>query len=121
MAQLLYAAPAWCGFALAADCQRIERFIMRTVRIGYLPPEQPDAESLVTGAENRLLTSVNHRHYHVLRPLFQHVIMRRPGLRPRPHDFSLPHKDDHNYISRVLHRTLKLLVSFRHRPTVPIV
>ena len=65
--QLLYAAKAWWGFALAADRQRIERFILRTARMGDLPLEQPDAESLVTDAENRLLTSVNHRHYHVLR------------------------------------------------------
>src|SRR6218665_1673354 len=76
---------AWWGFALAADRQRIERFILHAVRMGYnLPPEQRDAESLVTEAENCLLTSVNHRHYHVglLRPLFPSVITRRPGLRP---------------------------------------
>jgi len=48
------------GFALAADHQRIERFILHTVGTGYLLPEQPDAESLITDAENRLLTSVNH-------------------------------------------------------------
>jgi len=69
---------------LPQDCQRIDRFILHTVRMGYLPPEQPDAESLVTDAENRLLTSVNHRHYHVLGPLLPPVITRRPGLRPRP-------------------------------------
>ena len=58
MARLLYAAPVWWGFALAADLRCIERFILRrpTARMGYLPPEQPDAESLVTEAENRLLT-----------------------------------------------------------------
>jgi len=75
--------------------------------MGYLPPEQPDAEYLVTEIENHLLTSGNLRHYHVLRPPFPPVITRRPGLRPRSHDFSLPHKDDHNYIPRVLYRTLK--------------
>src|SRR6218665_497090 len=37
VARLLYAAQAWWGFALAADRQRIERFILRTVRMGYLP------------------------------------------------------------------------------------
>jgi len=78
MARLLYAAPAWWGFALAADRQRIERFIVRTVRMGYLPPEQPDAESLVTEAENRLLTCVSHRPYHVFRPVFH--LSSRDGL-----------------------------------------
>jgi len=86
VARLLYAAPAWWDFALAADRQRIERFILRTVRmgylqvVGYLPSEQPDTESLVTEAENRLLTSVNHLPvYHVLRPLFSPVITWRPA------------------------------------------
>src|SRR6218665_578130 len=92
--------PPWLGccmllqhgaLRLPHDRQRIRRFILRTVRMGYLLPEQPDAKSLVTEAENRRLTSVNHRHYHVLRPLFPPVITRRPGLRPRPHDFTLPH------------------------------
>ena len=63
IARLLYAATAWWGFALAADRQCIERFILRTVTMGHLPPEQPDAESLVTEAENRPLTPVNHHPY----------------------------------------------------------
>src|SRR6218665_1409014 len=77
----------------------------------YLPPEQPDAESLVTEAENRLLASVNHRLCHILRPLFPPVITRRPGFRPRSYDFSLPHKEDHNYIPRVLYRTVPYCVN----------
>src|SRR6218665_256834 len=36
LARLLYAAPAWCGFATAQDCSRIDRFINRTVNLGYL-------------------------------------------------------------------------------------
>src|SRR6218665_855828 len=38
LARLLYAAPAWRGFATAQDCSRIDRFINRTVNLGYLPP-----------------------------------------------------------------------------------
>src|SRR6218665_2047031 len=37
LARLLYAAPAWRGFATAQDCSRIDRFINRTVNLGYLP------------------------------------------------------------------------------------
>src|SRR6218665_1424160 len=37
-------------------------------------------ESLVTDAENRLLTSVDHRHYYVVRPLFPHVITRHQSI-----------------------------------------
>jgi len=41
----------------------------------------------------------------VLRPIFPPLIARQPGLRPRPHDFTLPDKDDKNFISRVLYRS----------------
>jgi len=34
LARLLYAAPAWRGFATAQDCSRIDRFINRTVNLG---------------------------------------------------------------------------------------
>src|SRR6218665_3392721 len=43
---------------------------------------------------------------HVLQPIFPPLIARRPGLRPGPHDFTLPDKDDKNFISRVLYRSL---------------
>jgi len=46
------------------------------------------------------------RPHHVIRPLFPPVIIRRPGLRPRPHDFVLPDKDDCNFIPRILYCTL---------------
>src|SRR6218665_1533761 len=76
---LLQHGGAALGLALAPDRQRIERFILRrpTVRNG-LPPSQPDAESLVTNAENLLLTSVNHRHYHVLGLLSGDVLVCGP-------------------------------------------
>src|SRR6218665_1352755 len=46
------------GLALAADRQRINRFIQPTVKVDYLLPGQPDAETLDKDAENHMLTSV---------------------------------------------------------------
>jgi len=74
--------------------------------MGYFPPDSPDAAALVAEAESRLLASVALWPHHVLRPLFPPVLNRCPGLRPRPHDFTLPNRDDYNYISRILYRTL---------------
>jgi len=106
LAKFMYAAPAWWGFAQAVDRARIDSFICRTCRIGYLPRETPEAAVFVSDAEDGLLAAVASCSAHVLRPIFQPIIARRPGLRPRPHDFSLPDKDDKNYISRVLYRSL---------------
>jgi len=74
--------------------------------MGYLPEEFPDAGELVDVADRRLLAAVTHSSDHVLRPLFPHVISRRPGLRRRQHEFTLPEKDDRNFIPRILFRTL---------------
>ena len=106
LAKLMYAAPAWWGFARAVDRARIDSFIRRTCRMGYLSRETPEAAVLVDDAEDGLLAAVASCSAHVLRPIFPPLIARRPGLRPRPHDFTLPDKVDKNFISRVLYRSL---------------
>src|SRR6218665_2661228 len=55
LARILYAASAWRGFATAQDCSRIDRFINRTVNLGYLPANCQTFNSLVNTAEDRLL------------------------------------------------------------------
>ena len=52
---------------------RIERFLQRTIGMGYLPPALPDATVLVAEAEIRLLASVVLQPHHVLRPLYPPV------------------------------------------------
>src|SRR6218665_1356955 len=53
LARLLYAAPAWRGFAPTQDCSRIDRFINRTVNLGYLPAHRQTFNYLVNTAEDR--------------------------------------------------------------------
>lgn len=85
------------GLALAADRQRINRFIQPTVKVGYLLPGQPDAETLDKDAENHMLTSVKPSSLPCSWTTFSRVITRRPNLRPSTHDFLCHNKDDHNY------------------------
>jgi len=49
LTRLLYAAPAWWGFSQVQDKDKIERFIAKAVRMGYLPPNNCDFEKLVRG------------------------------------------------------------------------
>src|SRR6218665_298905 len=91
------------AFASAADRERIDHFILRTIRMGYLPHHTVDASAMVANAEDLLLATVSSCSNHVLRPVFPPWIERRPGLRPRPHNFTLPGKDNKNFISRVLY------------------
>src|SRR6218665_3768536 len=53
LSRLMYADSAWCGFASAADRVRVDRFISRTIRMGYLPPHTIDASAMVAAGEGR--------------------------------------------------------------------
>ena len=74
VARVLYAAPAWWGFTTAVDRARIERFLARTRRIGFLKDDFPTAEDMVKQADERLLTAVIRCSNHVLRGLFPPVV-----------------------------------------------
>src|SRR6218665_3885445 len=92
LAKLMYAAPAWWGFArVSSVVSSVEH-----AEWGYFPRDTPEAAVLVCDAEDGLLAAVASCAAHVLRPIFPPLIARRPGLRPRPHDFTLPDKDDKN-------------------------
>ena len=108
VAKLLYAAPAWWGFTTADDRARVERFLARMRRSGYLPLDSRGAAAMVGDAEDGLLRSVVRCRTHVLRSIFPPTVVRHHDLRPRPHDFVLPLKDDRNYIPRILFRSLML-------------
>src|SRR6218665_209302 len=58
-----------CIISSAQDCSRIDRFINRTVNLGYIPADCHTFNALVNTAEDRLLSSVIRNSYHVLRPL----------------------------------------------------
>ena len=102
VARLLYAAPAWWGYASAADRSRLERLLQRMRMMGFLPPRSPGVGEMVGVAEARLLQAVTRCEHHLLRGLFPPKLQRRHNLRPRPHDFELPAKDTKNFIPRVL-------------------
>lgn len=54
------------------------------------------AAFMIGQAENRLLAGVSSLFDHVLRLLFPSIIIQRPGLRIRPHGFTLRTEDDNN-------------------------
>src|SRR6218665_3437737 len=60
------AASAWWGFASEGDRGRVERFIGRLRRSGYLPKEEPTASEIVNEAEACLFRSVSCDSRHVL-------------------------------------------------------
>src|SRR6218665_3857919 len=86
------------GSALIASSQEQSEWVT------YHPTPSMLPSAMVSDAEDRLLAAVCSCSNHVLHPVFPPQIERRPGLRPRPHNFTLPDKDDTNFIPRVLYR-----------------
>jgi hypothetical protein len=103
VARLLYAAPAWWGYASGEDREKLERMLRRMRRLGFLPMNSLSFEEMATMADGGLLRAVIQNEFHVLRGLFPPVAERRYNLRPRRHPFELPLKDNKNFIPRVLY------------------
>src|SRR6218665_1928506 len=54
VASILYATPAWWGFAGEGDRLRLKQLIARMRRRGYLPSDFPNIASLAEEADRRL-------------------------------------------------------------------
>jgi len=106
VASILYAVPAWWGFAGEGDRHRLKRLVARMRRSGYLPPDFPDLATLVEDADTKLFNSIRHNSNYVLR----HYLVDKPVLvrsfRARAHNFVLPPKDNRNFVSRSLYEAL---------------
>src|SRR6218665_3849701 len=100
--RILYAGPAWWGYADEADRTRMGRFMRRLLKAGFTSTADADIDASISSAELKLLNRVQSNEFHVLRPLFPALVQHKYSLRRRVHSFMLPFKDDKNFISRVL-------------------
>jgi hypothetical protein len=58
VAKLIYAVSAWWAFASAADRQRIDAFIRRSIRCGFCSINQSTFEELCADADERLFRTI---------------------------------------------------------------
>ena len=72
VASILYAVPAWWGFAGEGDRQRLERLIAGMGRSDSLPPSFPDLSALAEDADCKFFSRIHVRrnNTHVLRHYF---------------------------------------------------
>src|SRR6218665_569296 len=98
------------GVSLAEkDRAKIKRLYNRLKRMGYLPADAPGILALVDQAEASLFRSIPLNPAHVLRHLLPPTVQHANGLRPRPHNYVLPPKDDKNFIpATFINQHLKL-------------
>jgi len=58
VAKILYASPAWWGFARISDKQRLESFVRCAIRLGFYASGGPAVADLVVDLDVNLIASV---------------------------------------------------------------
>ena len=108
LAKLLYATPAWSGFCLAADCDRVDSFLRRCKRLDFCEPDTPSIAELFGQADVSLFDSVRTNDCHVLYPLLPAKTDHIYNLRRRRHDYELitktPTLNENHFIIRILYK-----------------
>ena len=66
---MLYAAPAWWGFAGQQEKNRLQSAMWRLIRLQYLPEDSPSVEHLCHTPDSRLFSAVLGNPGHVLHGL----------------------------------------------------
>ena len=69
VAKLAYAAPAWWGFANAADKERLEAFLRRSGLLGYREQSAPTLARICEEAESKLFKNITSDSLHLLHHL----------------------------------------------------
>ena len=110
MGKLLYAAPAWWGYASAADRGRLEAFLRRSVSFGYRDASAPSLAHICSQADDKLFGNIIRNEKHLLRPLLPPERNRHYSLRHRRHNLQLPVRtsalNNNNFLIRMLFKDL---------------
>ena len=93
IASILYASPAWWGFASAGARDRLQSCVNKCKRRGFLPETAPDLRCLRAQQDNELFGRVLADPYHVLHRLLPPIKDTPYQLRPRKHNREIPKAD----------------------------
>ena len=110
VSRLLYAAPAWWGFANEGEKKRLQSILNRATRWGFYPKNGPTLEAICSHRESNLFFSVLSNPSHVLHQFLPPVKNSHHNLRKRAHNRELPLKSNalvsKNFFSRLLYKTI---------------
>ena len=106
VSRISYAMPAWWGFASAADRDRLDAFIRRSIRLGYRDASTMPVSAIGERADDKLFSSVTSNNRHLLYPLLPPKRSHQYSLRQRPHQYQIPTRttalSDNNFMTRML-------------------
>jgi hypothetical protein len=105
-ASLLYAAPAWWGFTMSADRERLEAFLRKATKSGFYPQDASSVGNTVDKNEKSLFSAIITNQNHTLHSLLPSKKQSTHTLRPRAHPFQIPFTmsalHDKNFLIRML-------------------
>ena len=104
--RLLYAIPAWWGFASAHDKHRLQAFMDRSVKFGFCDRGSSNIEVKTASAHVKLFEKIQSNRQHVLHKFLPPPHSHDYALRPRRHSFCAPVLTSHTmkgFFGRLLH------------------
>ena len=107
LSRLLYATPAWWGYADMGHKYRLHNFLLKLQRLGFLPRNSSSYAEMCDVADDKLFASVLCNDNHVLAQLLPPIKETPYQLRPRVHNRSIPTADSlmrKNFIERMLYK-----------------
>jgi hypothetical protein len=116
ISRLTYAAPAWWGFANAADRNRLENFLKKGAHAGFCSPGTRTFVQLCEDADDTLFEQIIMHPAHVLHSFLQikTSVDHDYNLRQRKHKFALPDNSnsllDCNFMNRVLFKNINKII-----------
>lgn len=107
ISKLIYASPAWSGFLLAVDRERVDSFVRKSIKARFYSTAEPTFQELCAASDQRLFHALSSNTAHVLHHLLPPRTSAVYNLRPRRHNFTLPARTssatDCNFIMRMLY------------------
>ena len=106
LSKLLYGSQAWSGFASKGCLDRIDHFLNKSKKFGYCSPTILKFDEICERDDDRLFEKITNNSSHVLYKLLPDVKKHDHDLRKREHNFILPHKDNRNFLNRLLFKNI---------------
>ncbi|MFZ2539525.1 MAG: reverse transcriptase family protein, partial [Oscillospiraceae bacterium] len=102
LSKIMYASPAWWGFASSSNIQKINAFLKKCKKLKYYPETGYTFEFLT----KKLFDQICNNTFHVLKQFLPEQKQHGHNLRDRRHNFILPCKDNRNFINRMLFKNI---------------
>src|SRR6218665_3078445 len=103
LARMLYASPAWWGLLNESDLNRLENFLRRARRGGFLSDDAPTFKTMAARADPTFFAWGNNQQStptptpYTPCTCLEHTAITY-NLRPRSHPFELPDSDSRNFL-----------------------